>query len=322
MAAAPDPVPGTIQFEASSYGAYEDYNGWIRVERIDGSDGIVSVDYVTADDTATAGIHYTSASGTLTWNDGDSDVKVIPCVIANDSQYNGYLYLTYILSNPTGGARLGSQNPLIVERSDNDNPPTPTGLTASAGNGEVTLEWDAVNSAYYKLYYSTTQDGFTEENSVGIYDGTSYKKTGLINGTTYYFAVKAAHNIYYSELTNTIGATPEAPSSGGGDTFSPPTIIVVTQKKDDSTTNSTEIPCSAVSGTASAAVSTAVVDSLLNKISSAGGSGKRDLIEVMVDTQDNIDGLTVSILQSHLKKIIDETDAGFCNHLVLHFRYF
>ena len=306
---APEPVAGTIQFEASGYGTYEGYNGWIRVERIVGSDGIVSVDYSTADDTAKAGIHYTPVSGTLTWNNGDSESKVIPITIANDSQYNGYLYLTYTLSNPTGGAELGSQNPLTVQLSDNDNPPTPTGFTASASNGKVFLEWNEVNSAYYKLYYSTTPGSFTDENSVDIYDGTSYTKTELTNGTTYYFAVKAGHNIYYSVLTDTISATPKAPSSGGGSSYTPPTILIITEENNDSTTNSTEIPSSTASGTVSANVTTAIVDALLDKIDSDGGSKKNDLIELAIDTKPGSNELKISILQNDMQKIIEETDA-------------
>ena len=308
--AAHDIEPGTIQFEASSYGTYEGYNGWIRVERIDGSDGVVSVDYSTVNDTAVAGVHYTPASGTLTWSDGDSESKIIPITIANDSQYNGYLNLLYTLSNPTGGAELGTQNPLIVKISDNDNPPTPTGFTASAANGSVVLNWDEVNSAYYKLYYSTVPGSFTEENSVGIYDSTSYIKTELTNGTTYYFALKAGHDIYYSELTDSISATPKDPSSSGGGYISSPTIIVVTLKNDESTTNSTTVSSYTVSGTSFSTVTTAILDAVLDKISSAGGNQKNDLIELSIDTKADIDELKVTILQKDLAEIIDETDAG------------
>lgn len=302
------PMPGTLQFEASYHGTYEGYNGWIRVERIDGSDGIVSVDYVTADGTATAGVHYTPVSGTLTWNDGDSDVKVIPCVIINDSQYNGYLYFEYALSSPTGGAELGSQNSLTVEISDDDNPPTPTGLTAFAGNGEVTLEWDEVTSAYYKLYYSTSQDSFTEENSVGIYDGTSYKMTGLRNGTTYYFAVKSAHNIYYSEPTETVSATPKAPSSSGG-SYAPP-IRITTVVNGNITINSTKIPSMTKPETSTVFVSTSIVNALVDKAVRTNGTGNEDILELSIDTPQGINSLTVTFGQIGFDKIVSKTDAS------------
>jgi len=210
--------PGIIQFEAGYYSTYEGYNGWIRVERIEGTDGIVTVSYTTVDDTAKAGTHYMAYSGTLTWADGDGDSKPVQCTTINDSIYNGSLYYSYELSNPTGGAVFGDQNPLTVQISDNDNPPTPTGLTATAGNGQVTLNWDMVNSARYIVYYSTTSGDFTDENSHTIYDEdvTTYTKTGLTNGVQYYFAVKSGHNIYYSPLSEEVTETPTAPRSGGG----------------------------------------------------------------------------------------------------------
>ena len=304
------PAHGTIQFEAGYYGTYEGYNGWIRVERIGGDDGIVSVDYFTTDDTAVAGIHYTSANGTLTWNDGDSDVKVIPCTIANDNQYNGYLYLTYSLANPTG-AVIGLQNPLAVQISDNDTPPAPTGLKATAGNGKVTLEWDEVNSSYYKLYYSTTSGNFSEDSSIGVYDGTSHTIIGLTNGTTYYFTVKAGHNIYYSELADIISATPTVPSPGVGNSSISPAIRIITEESSNSTTNKTEVSAFTFSGIATVNVSTSVVNALLDKATNTGGTGKGDIIEVAVHTQNNINKLKVSLLQSDLAKIASVTDSSF-----------
>lgn len=43
----------------------------VVVSRIAGDDGAISIDYVTSDDTATAGSEYRPASGRLTWADGD-----------------------------------------------------------------------------------------------------------------------------------------------------------------------------------------------------------------------------------------------------------
>lgn len=214
--------PGIIQFEASSHGTYEGYNGWmIGVTRTDGSDGEVSVSYSMVAGTAIAGTHYQAYSGTLTWADGDSSRKVIMFTAYDDSIYNGYLDLSCVLSNPTGGAVLGGQNPLNIQISDNDPPPVPTGLRAVAGNGQVSLSWDSVNSAYYKLYYSTVNGDFTEANSVTVYEGENYTLTGLKNGTAYYFAIKAGHDIYFSDLSGTVSATPKASSSGGGSSTPP-----------------------------------------------------------------------------------------------------
>ncbi len=226
------PEPGIIQFEASSHGTYEGYNGWmIGVTRTDGSDSEVSVSYIMVDGTAKAGTHYQAYSGTLTWADGDSSRKVIMFTANDDSIYNGYLDLTCVLSNPTGGAILGEQNPLNIQISDNDPPPVPTGFKAIAGNGQVSLNWDPVQDAYYKLYYSTVDGDFTEVASISVYEGENYTMTGLKNGTTYYFAIKAGHNIYFSDLSGTVSATPKSPSTGGS-SYTPPKYPVTDSNQD------------------------------------------------------------------------------------------
>jgi hypothetical protein len=66
------PTPGEFNFDASSYDVDEDAGtATITVTRTGGSDGEVSVNYATADGSATAGADYTASSGTLTWADGD-----------------------------------------------------------------------------------------------------------------------------------------------------------------------------------------------------------------------------------------------------------
>lgn len=221
------PSHGVIQFEASSHGTYEGYNGWmIGVSRTDGSDGEVSISYAMVDGTAKAGTNYQAYSGTLTWADGDSSRKVIMFTSYNDSIYNGYLDLSCVLSNPTGGAVLGEQNPLNIRISDNDSPPTPTGLKATAGNGQVSLSWEPVKDSFsYKVYYSTVNDEFTENNAIEVYEGETCTITGLTNGTTYYFAIQSRHNIFNSELSFSISVTPKTSSSGGG-SYTPPKYTV------------------------------------------------------------------------------------------------
>jgi uncharacterized repeat protein (TIGR02543 family) len=208
---------GVIQFESSGHGTYEGYNGWmIGVTRTGGTDGAVSVSYSMADGTAAAGTHYKTYSGTLTWEDGDSSRKVIPFTAYDDGVYHGSLTMTCILTNPAGGAVLGEQNTLNIQISDNDPPPAPEGLKAEAGKGKVSLSWNAVKDAYYKVYCAQTSDGFTEADLCeSVYDGTSYTVSGLTNGKTYYFAVKAGHNIYYSDFSAVVSAVPTSGSSGG-----------------------------------------------------------------------------------------------------------
>ena len=87
-----------------------------------------------------------------------------------------------------GGGGEGDSSPAA--------PPAPTGVTATAGDGEATIGWDNVADATsYNIYYSTTAgvtkvtgSRFTEVSSPNIV-------TGLTNGTTYYFVVTAVNAV-------------------------------------------------------------------------------------------------------------------------------
>ncbi len=103
-------LPGSLQFTNGSYSASET-SGTITftVSRTSGSSGAVSVSYAVAGATATAGIDFTPASGTLTWADGDSANKTFTVPIKNDLSTEGIETITATLSGPSGasGVYLG-----------------------------------------------------------------------------------------------------------------------------------------------------------------------------------------------------------------------
>ena len=94
-------------------------------------------------------------------------------------------------------------------------PQVPTGLSAIGGNTQVLLTWTAPTSnggAFipdYDVYVGTTPDGesSTQVNTTTL-TATSYTVTGLTNGTTYYFTVKAINAIGSSGASNEASATP------------------------------------------------------------------------------------------------------------------
>ena len=73
-------------------------------------------------------------------------------------------------------------------------PAAPTGVSATPGNGQVTITWTAVSdAASYNIYWSSTS-GVTPTNGNRISNATSpFMQTGLANGTTYFYVVTAVN---------------------------------------------------------------------------------------------------------------------------------
>jgi len=95
-----------------------------------------------------------------------------------------------------------------------DIPSTPTGVTASPGDGSVSISWNAVSGATsYNIYWSTTS-GVTKTNGTKITDATSpYSHTGLTNGTTYYYIATTVNSSGESVESAQVSAKPTAPTA-------------------------------------------------------------------------------------------------------------
>ena len=89
-------------------------------------------------------------------------------------------------------------------------PPAPSGLTAAASYGQVSLSWTAsAGATSYNVYRSTTNGGPYTQIASGA-TTTNYTDTGLSKGTTYYYVVTAVNGIGESGYSNQAGATPTA----------------------------------------------------------------------------------------------------------------
>jgi uncharacterized protein (DUF1800 family)/fibronectin type 3 domain-containing protein len=90
--------------------------------------------------------------------------------------------------------------------------PAPTGLTATPGNGQVTLSWSAVaGAASYNVYRGTSSNGEAAAPAATGITGTAFTNTGLTNGTKYFFKVRAVNGPATSDPSNEASATPVAP---------------------------------------------------------------------------------------------------------------
>jgi CSLREA domain-containing protein len=126
---------GTLQFSAAAVSVNESAaTATVTVTRAGGAASGVSVNYATANGTATAGTDYTNASGTLTFEANETS-KTFTVPILEDTRDETNETVTLTLSNPTGGATLGSPNPATLTITDNDATPTLSINNASAVEG-------------------------------------------------------------------------------------------------------------------------------------------------------------------------------------------
>ena len=112
----------------------------LQVARTGGSSGAVTVAYSTASGTAVAGSDFTSASGTLSWANGEAGTKPITVSILNDAVNEPAESFTVTLSSPTGGATLGAAAVATVNINDDDPATGGGGGSSSSGGGGGSID--------------------------------------------------------------------------------------------------------------------------------------------------------------------------------------
>ncbi|MDP6215374.1 MAG: Calx-beta domain-containing protein, partial [Acidimicrobiales bacterium] len=104
--------PGNFRFLKPEFVVNEDgRRARITVERFDGVNGGVSVDYSTGDDTAQEGADYRVQKGTLVFGSGQSQ-KTFYVRVMDDEFQEGDEFVSLSLANPRGGAGL---SPVVEE---------------------------------------------------------------------------------------------------------------------------------------------------------------------------------------------------------------
>jgi glucose/arabinose dehydrogenase len=115
-----DDGAGTLNFSAASYQTTENGgSATVIVSRSGGLGGGMSVQYSTSNGTASAGSDYTATSGTLIFDAGVTS-RSFQVPITNDTQDEANETVTLSLSNPAGGAVLGTRRTALLTLVDND----------------------------------------------------------------------------------------------------------------------------------------------------------------------------------------------------------
>ncbi|HEY9852513.1 MAG TPA: Calx-beta domain-containing protein [Leptolyngbyaceae cyanobacterium] len=117
-------TPGIIQFSNPQYVVGEDGTPVLAVtlNRTGGSAGAVSATVNLGDNTAIAPGDYNNNPIVVNWADGDTAPKTITIPIVDDTLVEPDELVDLSLSNPTGGATIGTQDTATLTILDNDVP--------------------------------------------------------------------------------------------------------------------------------------------------------------------------------------------------------
>ena len=99
---------------------------------------------------------------------------------------------------------------------DTTPPADPSGLTANAGDGSVSLDWNNNGEgdlAGYRVYRSTSSGGGYSEIA-GLVGSSDYVDNGVSNGTTYFYVVRAEDTS--GNLSGDSNEASGTPNGGGG----------------------------------------------------------------------------------------------------------
>jgi hypothetical protein len=251
------PVPityvhsGVLQFSQPTFSVTEIGNtqATATVTRTSGSEGILSVDYATADGTgangAVAGTDYTSTSETLSWIAGDTSAKTVTIPIANDAAFEADKAFTVGLSNVSLQGALGTQSSTTVDINEEG------GLSLAAANFDTTSAAGTVTITVHRLFdsvgavsidYATSDGTAVADRDYNSVSGTLNWADGDNNDKT--FAVPVINNgvndgrqTFNIALSGPTGNSLAGPQSTATVTLAPHNGVTIngTDKKPQST---------------------------------------------------------------------------------------
>ncbi len=170
----------------------------------------------------------TSTWGTSSHGESAAPVKAVTGTSTTVTGLtNGTTY--YLTVDAVNAAQLRSASSAEASATPATAPGPPAGLTATAGDGQVSLSWTAPASTGgaqvtgYDVYVGTTA-GVKLGTPVASSAGTSVTVKKLANGTTYFFAVTAVNQVGQGPASGAASATPAAVITLPG----PPTGLTAT----------------------------------------------------------------------------------------------
>jgi hypothetical protein len=205
-----DDLPGSFSFSAPSYSVSEAASSvTITVSRMGGRLGAVTVDYSASGGSAPSGA-YVPASGTLSF--ADSEVtKTFTIPIVHDGQVVVPQTVNLVLSNPTGGATLGSQSQAVLNIIDIDGTPNQRFIMQAYRE----LLGREVDGAGFNGWTGLLDRGVSRSQVVSMIEDSEEYHVRLINSIYLQYLGRAA-DINGLTMGLEILATPHEPFGQGG----------------------------------------------------------------------------------------------------------
>ncbi|MGV6851075.1 MAG: Calx-beta domain-containing protein [bacterium] len=119
--ALPAPLNGALQWQSTHMTTLESSGTvTLTINRVDGSEGAVTVNWSTADGSATSGNDYTGGSGNIPFANGQT-TATLNLTLLDDALIEGEERFTVTLNSTTGGASIGSPSQItVIIRDDED----------------------------------------------------------------------------------------------------------------------------------------------------------------------------------------------------------
>ena len=178
-------------------------------------DNTVTVSWDNVAGAASYNIYYGTSAGVTKANGTKLSSATSPRAVAGLANGTTY-YFVVTAVNADGESAVSAE--ISATPAAAPPPAAPTGVTATAGNGQVTVSWSAVAGATsYNIYYASSP-GVTTASPTKVVGATSGDPvTGLTNGTTYYFVVTAFNAngesaVSSPEMSAIPGTPPAAPT--------------------------------------------------------------------------------------------------------------
>ncbi|GIW16443.1 MAG: hypothetical protein KatS3mg063_2296 [Tepidiforma sp.] len=230
-----DDGTGVIQFTSATYTGTEAGGAiTITVSRTGGTTGAVTVDYATStggSNPATAGVDYVATSGTLSWANGEGGTKSFTVTPIPDTLTEGTETVILTLSNPTGGAVLGSQSTATLLISDSTIIPVITTIVPNVGptaggqtvtitgqnfTGATSVTFDGIPCTSFTVVSATQITCVTPPHAAGVVEVVVTTPVGS-NVTT-----GTANDYIYTTGPTVLSLTPSEGACNGA------TVVTVT----------------------------------------------------------------------------------------------